>query len=444
MVSKHEARTLRTVFAYPGNMPHAQQTARMLLEADALVAFVTTFAHRRDGMLKRILATLPGHSPEAIARQLERRAIDQVPHSYVHQFPCWEILRTLAQKSGASPRLVDMIWDYSSRKFDELVSSVYVPQSEAVQGFEYTTLASFRRAKELGVARILHVPSLDNNQFRAIQLRERENWPELQSPYDAYFDRKFAERQERRAEEIALADVIIANSSLTARSHIRGGADPSKIYVAQLGCPPALEDDAIEPRKPSGPLRVMSAGPFSLRKGAHYLLQAWQRLDSGGAATLDVYGRQELPSRLLAASTEGIAFHGSVPQAALFDAYKTADVLVFPTLSDGYGMVVAEAMAHGLPVITTTEAGSADLVTPQNGLLVPAADPAALTDALRWCLDNRQQLAEMRYHAVAAARRRQWSDFRHDLLEAVNAGLTHAGYRPRHRRPLPPASDATL
>ena len=116
--------------------------------------------------------------------------------------------------------------------------------------------------------------------------------------------------------------------------------------------------------------------------------------------------------------------------ARAFRSLRSADVLVFPTLSDGFGMVVAEAMAHGLPVITTDQAGAADLVSPDNGLIVPAADAQALAHALQWCLDNRDRLHTMRFHAFETARRRQWPHFRHDLIAALERGLRRAGYSP--------------
>ena len=127
-------------------------------------------------------------------------------------------------------------------------------------------------------------------------------------------------------------------------------------------------------------------------------------------------------------------FHGSVPRPVLFDAYRAADILVFPSLSDGFGMVVAEAMAHGLPVITTDQAGAADLVTADNGRIVPAANPQAIAEVLQWCLDNRDRLFAMRFHALETARRRQWQDFRRDLIDALEKGLRRAGYRPDFHR----------
>ncbi len=425
---------MKSVLAYPGNMGHAQHAARALLEAGALNAYVTTYTHRRDGWADRLLQNLPSVAANRFARQLARRGIQEVPPELIHAYPMWELLRTLAQKAGVSAPMVDRVWDVSSRRFDKLVARKYVPTAEAVHCFEYTACAAFERAKELGVARILYLASLENVQYDEIQKREKSKWNELLSEDDAYFDAKFEVRQQRRKREIDLADVIIANSSLTAQTHIAGGADPSKVFVVPLGAPPPVAEVRYRDSECTGPLNIIFAGPFSLRKGAHYLLQAWRKLNPGRAAVLNVYGKLELPERLISGGLDGIVFHGSVPQHDLFDAFESADAFVFPTLSDGFGMVIAEAFSRGLPVITTSQAGASDLVTSENGLIVPAADVDALSNALQWCLDNRQRLREMRAPALEAAKRRQWSDFRRDLIADLDQGLRVRGYDPKFRR----------
>jgi glycosyltransferase involved in cell wall biosynthesis len=421
---------MRAVLAYPGNMAHAQHSARALVEAGALQAFVTTFVCRKDGVLSSLLARLPFEAAKRANRQLARRAIEQVPSHLVHSYPMWEMLRSGAAMSGAGPVVTDLVWDRMIRSFDALVARRYVPQTLSIHAFESAALAAFERAEQEGGARILHVPSLDGKQFEEIQQCEKRNWKELVGPNDGYFDAKFACRYDRRQREIALADVIIANSCLTARSHIASGADPAKTFVCPLGAPPPIAEVRVTPQQKNLPLSVIWAGPFSLRKGAHYLLDAWKLLNAKSAAILNIYGELVLPDRVLASATAGIVYHGSVPQAQLFNAFEEADILVFPTLSDGFGMVVVEAMARGLPVITTNQAGAADLVTERNGLIVPAADPKALADAFRWCLDNRERLQEMRLPALETARGRQWSHFRRDLIAALTTGLSRAGYSP--------------
>jgi glycosyltransferase involved in cell wall biosynthesis len=148
--------------------------------------------------------------------------------------------------------------------------------------------------------------------------------------------------------------------------------------------------------------------------------------------TAQVFGAIAVPERLLRRVPSGIEFLGSRPRPELFAAFRQSDVLIFPTLSDGFGMVVTEAFANGLPVITTERAGAADLVEHgKNGLIIRAGDPDAIVDALQWCLDNRSRLLEMRYAALETAKRWQWPDYRRALIAAVSKGLERAGYSPR-------------
>jgi glycosyltransferase involved in cell wall biosynthesis len=421
---------MRTVLAYPGNVPDAQNAALALAEAGVLQTYVTTFAYSSDGPLAALVRRLPAKPAKRIARALGRRTVCDLPPHLVRCHPAWELLRTAAAQAGAGPVVVDRIWDHMSHSFDALVARRYVPQAKAVHAFEYTALASFARAKAEGVARVLYMPSLDSMQFETIQRHEKRQWPELVGRHDGYFDRKFARRYERRCREVALADVIVANSSLTARSHIAAGVDPVKVFAVPLAAPPPIGAVVEDANARQRPLTVLWAGTFSLRKGAHYLIDAWRLLAAGNKARLEVYGQPQVPDRLISKLPETATFHGSVPKSMLFEAYQSADILAFPTLSDGFGLVVAEAMAHGLPVITTSEAGAADLVSSDNGLIVPAADPRALSDALRWCLDNRERLRAMRLHALETARRRQWPDYRRDLIAALETGLRRAGYNP--------------
>lgn len=410
-------------------MADAQHSARALMEAGALDAFVTSFVYRRDGALASLLERLPLKQAKRLNRQLARREIEQVPAHLVHSYPVWELLRSGLMMLGAGPVITDQIWDRMSHSFDALIARRYVPRAQAIEAFEYTALAAFERAKKEGVARILHLPSLDSKQFEEIQRREKHNYIELVGKHDGYFDAMFARRYERRQREVSLADVIITNSSLTAQSHIKAGADPSKVFTVPLAAPPPIVEVKLKPGCRDGPLNVIWAGSFTLRKGAHYVLKAWQSLNAKSCCNLHIYGQCGVPDHILAAQ-EGIVFHGSVPRPQLFEAYDAADILVFPTLCDGFGMVVTEAMAHGLPVITTSQAGAADLVTDDNGIIVPAADSQALAEALQWCLDNRDRLHAMRFHALETARRRQWSDFRRDLIAVLEKGLRQAGYSP--------------
>jgi glycosyltransferase involved in cell wall biosynthesis len=434
---------MRTVLAYPGNMQHAQQAARALLEAGRLEAFFTTTAVIPDRGVSALLGYLPGSFVGRLQKEILRRQITEIPPRHLRTKPTWELLRTAASKLGLPAPIVDRIWDIESHSFDEFVARHHIRTPCAIQAFEYVALAGFRAAVQTGSARILHLPALNCVQTREVQRREREEWPELVSRHDAYFDAKFSVRQARRDEEIELADVIICNSSLTARSHIRGGVDPAKTFVVPLGAPPPVEALQISMERSRSPLKVVYAGSFSIGKGAHYVLRAWEALAGDTHAHLDVYGAQLLPERAFKSAPKGITFHGSVPRSSVLKAFEQADVLVFPTLFDGFGMVVAEAFSRGCPVITTDQAGAGDLVTAENGIIVPAANSHALAAALQWCLDNRHRLVAMREAALLTARRRQWTHFRRDLIVALQSGLLKRGYKPDYDLDLRSATGQT-
>lgn len=418
---------MKTLVAFPSTAIFGQQAALAFEERGALAGYATTFAWRNDTTLARLLAAA-GPVGRKIVRELSRREIAILPADRVETHPLWEMLHTLSAKAGAGRTTVDRIWDHMSHDFTKRVGQRLRHGVDAVYAYEYTALEAFEAAERRGVARILDFPSLNSRQYQHLQDAQKAQHPELRGEDDAYFDRLFETRQARRDAEMHAADIVITNSSVTRASHIAGGADPDRTFAVPYGAPPTIAE--VRPdRDLSGPLRVVWAGSFSIRKAAHLFADAWRDGGFGGDAVADIYGAVTLPQRMIDPAPKGLMFHGSVVRPALFDAFERADVLMFPTLSDGFGMVVTEAFARGLPVITTDQAGASDFVRHgENGLMIPAGDPSAIAGALRWCLDHRAELAAMRGPALETARGWQWSDYRRALFETVQAGLARAGY----------------
>ena len=420
---------MRTLVAFPSTAIFGQQAALAFQEHSALAGYATTFAWRTDTALARGLAAVPGG--RAVLRELGRREISILPAHLVETHPLWEVLHTLSAKVGAGSETVDKVWDHMSRDFTKRVGKRLRHGVDAVYAYEYTALEAFAAAKQRGVARILDFPSLNSRQYQDLQNEQKALHPELRASDDAYFDRVFEGRQARRDAEMHAADVVITNSTVTRASHIAGGADPERTFAVPYGAPPTIAAVAAD-RRTDGPLRVVWAGTFSIRKAAHLFVDAWREGNLGRDAVADIYGAVTLPARMIDPLPPGLAFHGSVVRSTLFDAFEAADVMIFPTLSDGFGMVVTEAFARGLPVITTNQAGASDFVRQgENGLIIPAGDTQAICGALRWCLDHRADLAAMRGAALETAKNWQWSDYRAALFNTVQGGLAKAGYAER-------------
>ncbi|MBL9133138.1 MAG: glycosyltransferase family 4 protein, partial [Verrucomicrobiaceae bacterium] len=137
-------------------------------------------------------------------------------------------------------------------------------------------------------------------------------------------------------------------------------------------------------------VRFLFVGGLTMRKGADLLLQAFTAIQPDTAHTLTVTGNGPLRQRLHDAAPGACRFTGFADWSALPAAYADHDCLVVPSRYDGWGMVVPEGLAAGLPVISTDQMGSAlDLITPDvNGWRVPAASFESLRAAMERAADQ--------------------------------------------------------
>jgi glycosyltransferase involved in cell wall biosynthesis len=410
---------MSTVVAFPSNAIFGQQAALAFYESDRLSRFETTFVFNEHDLLGKVVGALPTAIKAEIEPQLRRRELVGLPRDIVKTTSTWEVIRTIASLLRVSPKLIDHIWDKLSLDFTYKAAARLTDKDTAIYAYEYTALEAFKIAGERGIRKILDFPSLNSREFEQQQDDEKERFPELLGPHEKHFKALFEGRQARRDEEMSLADLIVTNSSITRASHIAFGAPPERTVVVPYGAPPTVA--SILDRNYSGQLKVVWAGTFSIRKGAHYLVEALRRMRADKSIQVEVYGAISVPQRVWQPCPPSLRFMGSVPRQTLFAAFDAADVLVFPTLSDGFGMVVTEAFARGLPVITTRRAGASDLVrSGVNGLIISAGTPDAIVEAFDWCLHNRDALDEMRPAALQSARDWQWRDYRKALRLAVD------------------------
>ncbi len=211
--------------------------------------------------------------------------------------------------------------------------------------------------------------------------------------------------------------LIVVGSSLLKRSLVQHGVAAAKIEVVPLGAAPAAASGQnVSPR--SGGLRALFAGKVSFHKGCHVLIDAWMSVTSD-PSVLTLAGHSELPSAMV--RQRGVELAGALSQRELFDLMARSDVLVLPTLCDSFGLVVAEALMHGVPVLTTANAGAADLIEEGvNGWVVPADDVAALGERLAWCEAHLDSLRAMRLQvSESAGARRTWDVYRADLRNVL-------------------------
>jgi glycosyltransferase involved in cell wall biosynthesis len=173
-----------------------------------------------------------------------------------------------------------------------------------------------------------------------------------------------------------------------------------------------------EQEKTTGPLKFIYAGQCSLRKGIPVLLQAWRDAQMKDAQ-LELVGSWHFAEEKKRELPDNVIFTGPVSPAVLRERYQSSDVFVFPSFFEGFGLVLLEAMACGLPVITTDATAGPDIVDNQTGQVVPVGNVDALTDSLRWFADHRDRLPEMRKAARTKAETFTWENYRRCVCDAV-------------------------
>jgi glycosyltransferase involved in cell wall biosynthesis len=206
---------------------------------------------------------------------------------------------------------------------------------------------------------------------------------------------------------LTFAKAVLVTSPFTKRLLVNEFAVPErKITIAQPGTEPAERAHGT-----GEPLQLLSVGSVTPRKAFPTLVTAlaplagldW-RLTIAGPLDRDPIAVAELKSAIARLGLEDrIALTGALNRQQIASAYAAADVFVLPSLFEGFGMVLTEAMARGLPIVCTTGGAAAETVPDAAAIKVPPGAVAPLTEALRQVIadrDLRRRLADASWEAA--------------------------------------------
>jgi glycosyltransferase involved in cell wall biosynthesis len=229
--------------------------------------------------------------------------------------------------------------------------------------------------------------------------------------------------RQRELREYLLADRIIVLSQYAYDSFVRHGTDPTRLRILLLGAQLSLFRPNAETITERGKrirdgkrLRVLTVGTFSYRKGAFDLVEIARQ--TCHFASFRFVGAMVPQARALAKrSRELIQFIPKVPQFDLPVHYNWGDVFLFPTLEDGYAVVLAQAAAAGLPILSTTNCVALDLIKHgETGWVFPIRRSDLFIEQLQWCDQHREELAAMVERTYNLFAPRDWSDVAQDFV----------------------------
>lgn len=227
-------------------------------------------------------------------------------------------------------------------------------------------------------------------------------------------------REEREYES---ADAIVVLSTFAFNSFVAEGFSAAKLELLPLGSElnsfrpkPEVVANRCQRILEGKPLRVLYVGALTYQKGLHDLAAVIRELPQEKFRFCLVGPAVPEIKPLLSSLKNAVQIVHKRPQSELPLWYARSDLFIFPTIHDGYAVVLAQAKASALPILTTTNCGGPDLIDEsQTGWILPIREPAAFVNQLRWCDDHRDELANMVQRTYEDPAQRDWSDVASDF-----------------------------
>lgn len=397
---------------HPTGNQNSKSVARGLADSDNLFAFITAL---------NINSKRWSFFPEKLVGEIKRRDFSEIKSLIVSGAPFRETVRLLASKlklglltkhevGFASVDNVYHATDHYAAKYLEK----HAAEVSAVYCYEDGALETFRVAKRLGIKCFYELPTGYWRMLHKLNQEENHLKPEWAFSWIAIKDSE--KKLARKDEELSLADTVVVASTFTKSSLSEYPNELKSIEVIPYGFPRVLSDSKKPWFDGSRKLKVLFVGGLKQGKGLSYLVDAVNALEDkvdfsfiGGGVALDLV-RDSLPDA---------SYLGTMPHSQVLEVMRNHDVLIFPSLFEGFGMVITEAMSQGMVVIATNHTAASDIVNENSGIIVPVRDPIAIIDAFNDLINNPEKVEKIGKSAMKAAHSYQWHEYESRIVEIL-------------------------
>jgi alpha-maltose-1-phosphate synthase len=395
----------RVLVHHPGSNHLAYELVAALQAKGFETDFDTGFFYTEDGLAARTARTLPVRWRGKVERELKRRSHPEVDPRRLRFLATPEIAYVAANRLGLAPGPLARVVGWRNEVFDRWVAArVRREKPDIVVGHDSSALLAQRAAREVGSLSVLNQVIGHIEAGLAVFHEEAERAPE------------FAETLvvppawiiERCRIEALEADRLLVPSDYVRDTLIERGTKPERIAVIPYG----VDIERFRPLpKPAGtPFRILFVGALSQRKGIKYLLEAVKRLRLPNAE-LVLVGRRIGSAEAFSAYDGCFRHVPHVPYHEVHRLFGEADLFVYPSLHEGSAFATYEALASGLPVITTPNTGSV-VRDGVEGFVVGPRDVEALMERIERLYRDRDLRLDLGAAARARAEEFTWAAYR--------------------------------
>jgi len=373
---------------------HSYHLAKALLDLGRLEGFYTSSYLSPAWIQQLVLKS----GNQFFSRRFKSGLSSPFVHSHWH----FELAEFLTRKiQGKSQAVQDLVYKRDT-DFDRMMARKMAGiRSDVFWGFQGSCHASLDAARQSGKMAVCELATAHVVQARRILAEEARLQPEWADSIDnLYFP---ADYEKRLEEEPHRADLVISASDFTSQTLLQSGIPAEKIRKLSLGFEAEhIPYSTIATGFSSRPLKLLFAGTITQRKGISYLLDAAENWAGGKEVELHLIGGIQGSGQAFGKRKHLVHYHPAVSQAEMFRLYTEFDALILPTLFEGFGLVLVEAMAAGLPVIATAHSMAPDIVQQGlNGWVIPVRDSKAILGAV----NELRQLSDENYSAMRMAAR---------------------------------------
>lgn len=410
---------MKVIVSHPTSNQNNRAVLKGLHDAGMMYKFYTAIGVFPGDVLNHL-------SQYGSFKEIARRQFDPDLKHVTATSPFMELSRLLSSKLGLKSLVkheigrfsVDAIYQSLDRKVASSLKQASKNGVEAVYAYEDGAFHTFREAKKQGVECLYDLPIGYWKTARGLLSEEIDRWPEWRSTLQGFKDSE--DKLHRKDEELALADRIFVASSFTAKTLENYSGQLASIKVIPYGFPEPVKNKVYQTGKK--PLKLLFVGGLSQRKGIANMFAAVDALMPH--VQLTIIGRKSTND--CEALNKALAKHHwipSLPHNQILEQMQAHDVLLFPSLFEGFGLVITEAMSQGTPVITTDRTAGPDVIEHnKNGWLVEAGSTTALQACIEQLIAHPEQIETVGKAATETATQRPWHVYGKELAKAISEG----------------------
>ena len=376
-----------------------------------LYEFHTGLAFGKDSWVYKLLSKLPA----SLYHKVSNRFIDDVPDRLIKRYPLIEINALVRLKLKHEE---ENVLYRRNRKFQYSMPDNAIAEADAVIGFDTSSWILSERCKKVSKkffldVSIAHPVSKDKVYRHIIKLYPK--W-------------KFSVRRKEHKHiaveeaEINLASHIVVASSFTLSTYVEHGVSVEKISINPYG----VDTDFFRPfkkeKKENDPIRFVFVGLVDARKGIPFLLEAWEKIASKDIELTLIGPIASDTENFINSHYPSVIIKGKLSFSELKGIYPNYDVMIFPSFFEGFGLVIPEAMASGLPVITTSATCGPDIIGHgKEGFVIEPGNMEQIKTVIEFFMKEPGSIIKMGGLARAKAEKVSWDAYGDQWNKILNS-----------------------